>query len=38
MDDVEQEWTYPFKFDFIVNRYMAGSISDWPQLVQRIYE
>lgn len=38
VDDVEREWTYSFKFDFIVNRYMAGSIGDWPKLVGRIYE
>ena len=38
VDDVEQEWAYPFKIDFIVNRYMTGSIGDWPQLVGRIYE
>lgn len=38
VDDVEREWTYPFKFDFIVCRYMAGSITDWPKLIERIYE
>lgn len=38
VDDVEREWAYPFKFDFIVCRYMAGSITDWPRLVERIYE
>lgn len=35
---MESEWTYPFKFDFIVSRYMASSINDWPRLVGRIYE
>ncbi|SPO01792.1 related to methyltransferase [Cephalotrichum gorgonifer] len=38
VDDVESEWTYPFKFDFIISRYMAASISDWPKLVGRIYD
>ena len=38
VDDVEKEWTYPFKFDFVVSRYMCGSISDWPGHVKRIYK
>ena len=38
VDDVEKEWTYPFKFDFVVSRYMCGSISDWPAHAKRIYE
>jgi len=38
VDDVESEWTYDFKFDFIFCRYMTGSIVDWPKLVGRIFE
>lgn len=38
MDDVEKEWTYASKFDFVVSRYMCGSIGDWPGYVNRIYE
>ena len=35
---MEKEWTYNSKFDFVVSRYMCGSISDWPQHVKRIHE
>jgi hypothetical protein len=38
VDDVESEWAYDFKFDYIFSRYMAASIADWPQLVGRIYQ
>lgn len=38
IDDVEQEWAYPFKFDYVVSRYMAGSIADWPRLAELTYE
>jgi len=38
VDDVESEWAYDFKFDFIFCRYMAASIADWPKLVGRIYQ
>ena len=35
---MEQEWAYPFKFDYIICRYMAGSLNDWDKLAERIYE
>lgn len=38
IDDVESEWLHDEKFDFIFARYMAGSLSDWPTLMSRIYE
>jgi hypothetical protein len=38
VDNVEEEWTYSKKFDFIHCRWMAGSILDWPRLVSRVYE
>lgn len=38
VDDVEREWAYPFKFDYIISRYMASSINDWPKFVERVYE
>jgi len=37
-DDVEKEWTYLHKFDFIFSRYMIASILDWPKLVANIYD
>ncbi|KAF5527280.1 Pyrrolocin cluster transcription factor fsdR [Colletotrichum aenigma] len=38
IDDVESEWVYDHKFDFIFSRYMAASIKDWPKLVRNIHE
>ncbi|KAK1464521.1 methyltransferase domain-containing protein [Colletotrichum cuscutae] len=38
IDDVEKDWLYEEQFDFIFSRYMAGSLSDWPTLVRRVYE
>ncbi|KAI8186207.1 Secondary metabolism regulator LAE1 [Colletotrichum sp. SAR 10_70] len=38
IDDVESEWLHDEKFDFVFARYMAGSLSDWPTLMSRIYE
>lgn len=38
MDDVEDEWLHDTPFDYILCRYMAGCILDWPKLVKNIYE
>ncbi|KAF2137943.1 uncharacterized protein K452DRAFT_235208 [Aplosporella prunicola CBS 121167] len=38
VDDVESEWPERPPFDFIHARYLAGSIADWPLLMQRCYE
>ncbi|WYZ43348.1 hypothetical protein EsH8_VI_001047 [Colletotrichum jinshuiense] len=38
IDDVESPWIEGKKYDFIMCRYMAGSIQDWPKLVGNIYE
>jgi trans-aconitate methyltransferase len=38
IDDVEDEWTYNFPFDYIHSRYMAGSIKDWPRLMNQCFE
>lgn len=38
VDDVELEWMEPEPYDFIHCRYMAGSIRDWPRLIEQIYE
>lgn len=32
IDDVENDWTYHDKFDFIHARGLAGAISNWPNL------
>jgi SAM-dependent methyltransferase len=38
VDDVEQEWAESQPFDYIHCRYMAGSIRNWPRLIQQCYE
>jgi len=38
VDDVEHPWTHQQKFGYVHTRFMAGSIADWPKLVERIYE
>ncbi|KAH6634596.1 S-adenosyl-L-methionine-dependent methyltransferase [Chaetomium sp. MPI-SDFR-AT-0129] len=38
VDDVEDPWVYPAKFDWIFCRYMAASIYDWPKLMGQILE
>ncbi|EED23912.1 conserved hypothetical protein [Talaromyces stipitatus ATCC 10500] len=41
IDDAESEWHFHeenIKFDYIHIRSMAGSIADWPRLLQRAYD
>lgn len=38
LDDVENEWTYREPFDLVHVRFMAGSLMDWPKLVQQAYQ
>ncbi|KAJ9353458.1 S-adenosyl-L-methionine-dependent methyltransferase [Paecilomyces variotii] len=38
VDDVEADWTYSEKFDYIHQRNMVGSISDWDELFQQAYK
>ncbi|CAL3966162.1 unnamed protein product [Diplocarpon coronariae] len=38
IDDIEEPWTYSYKFDFIHSRMMVGSIGDWPKLFERAFE
>ncbi|KAI9651568.1 MAG: hypothetical protein M1829_002688 [Trizodia sp. TS-e1964] len=38
IDDCEAPWTYPFKFDYIFSRYLAGSIKNWPGLVKQMFD
>ncbi|KAF9880626.1 methyltransferase domain-containing protein [Colletotrichum karsti] len=37
IDDVESPWVSQ-KYDYIMCRYMAASIGDWPKLVKNVYE
>lgn len=38
IDDLEAEWTFTYKFDFIFGRMLVGSISDWPKFIQQSHE
>lgn len=38
VDDVEAEWTYAQKFDFIHCATMSACIRDWPKLVRQVKE
>ena len=38
VDDMQEEWTYPVKFDFIHFRSMFASISDWTALYKKCFE
>ncbi|OBT66184.1 hypothetical protein VE03_05118 [Pseudogymnoascus sp. 23342-1-I1] len=38
IDDVEEEFTYRHKFDFIHSRDFLFSIKDWPRLVGQCYQ
>jgi trans-aconitate methyltransferase len=38
VDDLEDGWTFSFPFDYIHSRYMAGSIKDWPRLMNQCFE
>lgn len=38
IDDLEDEWSFSYKFDFIYSRMLTASISDWPKFLQQSYE
>ncbi|KAK8065186.1 hypothetical protein PG997_011933 [Apiospora hydei] len=38
VDDLEDEWIWSYKFDYIHARHMVGSVSDFPRLFRTIYE
>lgn len=38
IDDLEEEWTFSQKFDFVYARMLTGSIADWPKLIRQSYE
>ncbi|KAI1056118.1 hypothetical protein LB507_002429 [Fusarium sp. FIESC RH6] len=38
VDDLEDEWTYSYKFDFVFGRMLTGSIGDWPKYFQQAYD
>ncbi|KAI0813755.1 S-adenosyl-L-methionine-dependent methyltransferase [Xylaria sp. FL0064] len=38
IDDIEDEWLFSAKFDYVHGRHMVGSISDFPKLFKSIYD
>ncbi|PHH60645.1 hypothetical protein CDD81_1396 [Ophiocordyceps australis] len=38
IDDLEDEWTFTYKFDFIYARMLTASISDWPKFMRQSYQ
>jgi hypothetical protein len=38
IDDIEAEWCFDHSFDYIHCRYLAGSISDWPRLMEQAFK
>ncbi|KAF2403937.1 S-adenosyl-L-methionine-dependent methyltransferase [Trichodelitschia bisporula] len=38
IDDFELPWAYSSKFDLIHGRYLAGSVRNWPRLIQQAYK
>jgi SAM-dependent methyltransferase len=38
VDDIEEPWTYNRKFDYIHQRFMVGSIRDWPNLMKQCFD
>lgn len=38
VDDIENQWIYSSKFDYIHCRYLTGSIKDWPKLMQQAFK
>lgn len=38
VDDCEELWTFPEKFDVIHARYLAAAIVDWPKLMAQAFQ
>ncbi|KAF2250247.1 S-adenosyl-L-methionine-dependent methyltransferase [Trematosphaeria pertusa] len=38
VDDLEDEWVYSTKFDYIHSRYLACSIRDWSKLMRQCFK
>ena len=38
LDDLEDEWTFSTKFDFIYARMLTGSLRDWPKFMGQSFE
>jgi hypothetical protein len=38
VDDIEDEWVFESKFDYIHSRMMCVGVADWDRYLQRCYE
>lgn len=38
IDDAEEPWAFPEKFDFVHSRQMVGSFASWPEFLKLAYE
>jgi len=38
IDDLEEQWTFSFKFDYIHSMMMTGAFRDWPAFYRQAYE
>lgn len=38
VDDVEEEWTYSYPFDYIHRRMMTSSLANWPEYFQTCFD
>jgi len=38
VDDMEQDWTFRHRFDYIFARYLACSLKDYKAVIRRAFE
>jgi hypothetical protein len=38
IDDAEEPWAFPEKFDFVHARQMVGSFASWPKFIEAAFE
>jgi len=38
IDDLENDWEFAFKFDYIHVEMMTGSFRDWPRFYSQAFE
>lgn len=38
VDDLDEPWTYPEKFDYIHSRMMNGCVPDWDVYAKKCFE
>ncbi|KAF1918679.1 S-adenosyl-L-methionine-dependent methyltransferase [Ampelomyces quisqualis] len=38
IDDLEQDWTFSRKFDYIHSQMMCGAFTDWPRYIDQCFE